>query len=254
MNNIKIIEKIYSSCTKAIVPIFIKRENSTSSMELWGTSFLVFFEEEYFLISARHVIISIKENHLIAMFGKKALILEDILFNLNKENDCAVAKITEEFVAKNNINISDIGFYPIDNEDGINFLDRYLILGYPATKKNILIPNCGKVDRSIHCLSFYERKLHVESDTTVSSPIAFDYSLKGLVNERNEKVTLDKLNGLSGGPIIQLYANSTNHINAKAIGVFLEWHKTKKELIGIDINFIKKLIKQASFEPHSIKE
>jgi hypothetical protein len=254
ITKIELAEKLAEDITRCIVAIY--RPRGTQSLELLGTGFTVEYCVQTYLVSAHHVIEHCKDQKLVININSKAACLENILFWISKSCDIAIAHIDDEIAS--NIGLKNAYCLPLIESCILkDAIDWYFFVGLRSSQRNTLRP-FGKYKKMAvrytnH--SFGGKPLEPKSKSTISNLIVFEYSKRSWVDSKGMKLNSSKLNGLSGGPLLQLYGNKESGVACVVIGVFVEYQKAHNELVfsGIDnvISAVKQVHSTRSYEADS---
>lgn len=224
-------------------PIYVKNPKEKTSAISIGTGFLVRYENRIFFITAYHVVKDIEKNdYIILNFHNQPLMMENVYFFIDKENDIAISYLSHDWLVNKDLkNIKAIDIMKDINTACLS--DAALLLGYPSSK-NKLSQKFDKKNRFGMGFGLYEKLEKTNSNTKLLNPIAFRFDPNNAYNEELEKIGLPPhLKGMSGSPILSYYAeNDSLHIKINIIGIFLEWYPKNKEVIGSTFESIKLLL------------
>jgi hypothetical protein len=218
-----------------VVPLFVGSVKSKEIAIGIGSAFILNVDKYKFLVTALHVLnIGIKSNLLIANIGGKAVYLEGLQFNFNKELDIAAALITDEWLSRNDL--KSIKAASILKSDlGWKRTGLYVAMGYPSSR-NELDARYRRLDRYCHSITLGQLK-EGGPPTKIPSALLLHYDHKCIVDSHEVQLgTQVGLQGMSGGPCLELLQNvdqnTEQELTFDAIGVLSEWHSTSRAIVA----------------------
>ena len=234
--NIDMIIEKWSAIT---APIFIEKLSPsgkpTGTIDLLGSAFCVSRRENYFLVTAAHVLESLPNGLAItARIGEKAALLNKLPFVISTEDDIAVTMLHASWTTQFGIDrVRSIDLD--DNKHGYSSLGTYISIGYPGSKNGIN-QRLNKLAINIHGTSFNEKLEKHDSSPHIKNPVAFRFNKKTALNSEKGRANPPCFSGTSGGPILEIVGipriDDSISISCRLEGIFLGWHKREKEVIG----------------------
>jgi hypothetical protein len=190
---------------KFTLPIY--SEIGTRKLSHIGTSSLLKINNNYFIVTAAHVLDNCKNNFPCIKIGKELMILEGFYSTITKEKKIRNDDLYDfAFTKLDNETAKSIGlkcFYNIDFYLKTIFinLDLFTFLGYPNSRNKVydrIVPKPYSFRSSTITLSQYNR-LNINSE----QHIGIFHKKDNVASSSGEKKTLPSLKGLSGGLILQ---------------------------------------------------
>lgn len=229
----------------AIVSFWKQKEFFNNSYECIGSGFLYERHGIKFCITALHVIsdgVGVPRSRifLLTMGGMTLL---DTNFLTNRENDLAVFFLKSSYVSDFKLDYENLVFFkqPVGY---LNFSNHLVFSGYPSTSSNKYTG--GSINRwKLNIQSYHTSdSSSFDVSTEIKNPIFFDFNGKGLLSDKGESKRVEKLNGLSGGPVFRLcFTGDETNYTAKPllVGMLVEW-KSRNSVVAVDVGFINKFL------------
>lgn len=234
--NIDLIIKKWSTIT---APIYIEKLSPsgrpTGAIALLGSAFCVSRNNNYFLVTAAHVLKGLPDGLAItARIGERAVLLNNRPFLLSMEDDLAITMLHASWTTQ--FGIDRVRSIDLDDEKkGYTRLGTYISIGYPGSKNGIN-QRLNKFAINIHGTSFNEKLEKHESKPHIKKPVAFKFNKKTALNSNKGRANPPCFSGTSGGPILEIVGltkfDDSISMSCRLEGVFLGWHKREKEIIG----------------------
>ena len=159
-------------------------------------------------------------------------------FRKSEEFDIAFCDLSEQWLQKNEI--SKIKSAQAQRElEGWERTGIYLAVGYPSTK-NVLSFKYRNLNRKCLSISLSKAK-DLKVSTSIKEPLIFLYDQKQVFDSTGTKLgPQPKLQGMSGGPCFELLRRNGEDLtfSLDAVGVLVEWHKTKRAIVASPITAI----------------
>lgn len=218
-----------------------------------GTGVLITDNEQFFLVSAAHVV----ENKLSSLYvrnGEKTIFQLHLESNINKvENrksdkiDVAVLKLTPSTVEELSkyhyfLEIRQLGVNHIVSRDG-----SYVTYGYPAsqTKKHYTTGTIIAEPTFIVMKAVTDEKVYNDLICVSTRNIIAEYPRNKMRKNDTEVIgTGPDLAGMSGGGFWNLHYDIDKNIDKKLVGILTEWSlKNRNYVIYTRIDIISEILR-----------
>lgn len=159
---------------------FSSNPKSKTGANGFGSGFLVRFLGSHYLVSALHVVENALEHGTVVVnINGKGIVLENIGFFKDSDNDIAAAPI-DEFLIRNGIN--SVPAVELDNENtSFEPIGYHLLMGYPGTK-NKLDTRWNKTERKLYSIIAQICSEETDVNTDISDTVLFEFDTKALVD------------------------------------------------------------------------
>jgi hypothetical protein len=238
--------------TKLVVPIYENDRRGRPSLH--GSGFFVRHNDHHFLVSAAHVLESLRRTELFYYSGVRTLrtLSGRLLTNPwtgDRDNDPIDVGV---------LHLSGRGLPPYPEVEKFPMDISYLrpgyrragrmhaIVGFPASKSSV-----NPAAREVEVSAFLYRSSSIPEDEYVShgcnarEHVCMHLDLKGAVDEDGKHRHFPKPQGMSGAPVFVLYdEDGTNDARVfPVVAVGTKYRKTAKLLVGTDVAVVLDMIR-----------
>ncbi len=241
----------------AVRPIYGASENEEPFHI--GSSVLLKVEPLYFFVTAAHVI-DFNEKTTLYIGGEKNLFqIEGECYitrsgdkqRTNDKYDVAFMNFSDDILNQLG-NIRFILPHEIDKNDIPSRGKAYLALGYPSSKNKSYSHYQKKVklDPLIFTGNSAESYSYSNLGVSNNTHILIKFHKQKVKDEHGKKMQAPDPYGMSGGGLWRLidFRNvesiGSNSLNAKLVGILIEWHKTEALMVALRLNLVIDAIRQ----------
>lgn len=235
LNSAQVFDDLVGRWQKIVIPFLASAKNSRTGAIVFGSGFMTTYRGKYFLVTAKHVLDDVMRHGTCAInVNGHVLLLEDLRFTIDHDNDLAFAPI-EEALFRNKVE----RVFVIDLTPGSpvrESLGYHLLMGYPATK-NKLDPRWGKVDRMLLSITAKKNEAKHLWVKNISDPVVFDYDPKKQFDSASQPAGQPpQPYGMSGGPALEVRFSWAEEVGFSLYvtlsGVLVEWHENKRAIVA----------------------
>ncbi|WFC42279.1 serine protease [Pseudoxanthomonas sp. SE1] len=204
-----------------LAPFFGNSIRSFVDAEGFGTGFVAKHQGEFFLITADHVVDDIdRYEACVANVLGRSLDVKALRFKRDASRDIAFARLTEDYLARSEID--SVRYFDLGRSwTAWQGTGIYVVSGYPASQNQLKL-KFGKTDR--HGLNIFCSASSAKPKSALTSYLAFSYDRKKLKNAQGCSFNSPKLNGISGGPCMELMVDTRRTLSFRLVGLVSEFH------------------------------
>lgn len=235
LHTAQIFDVLVERWRKIVVPFFTADPKSKTRAKGFGSGFMAVYKGVHFLVTAKHVLDDARRYGICAInINDHALLLQNIYFFTDPQNDLAFAPIEETLI--NNKIKSILAIDLTKKSAALERLGYHLLMGYPASR-NKLDPRWGKVDRMLLSITAEENAAKNILVKTISDPVIFDYDPKKQLDSSFKPTGQPPdLYGMSGGPALEVRFSRNEKeeysFHVTLSGVLVEWHDNKRAIVA----------------------
>lgn len=204
-----------------------------------GSGFLVNYNNAIFLVTAHHVLEALnKTAGAVAYIGGVGVDLSGLKFIGFPEDDVVVAHLDHEYAKSKNL--EKVKAFPLNKEmTEYKPVGYCFFMGYPSSR-NSMKKALNKYNRNIFGYSL-KADFKKSEKTMISNHSALNFDIDMMSDTSGNPLKPPALNGISGGPLFEIFINTSDHKPTYAlnlIGVFSEWRKKQKEIVCANTSVI----------------
>lgn len=231
------IDELTARWGNIVVPIFTDRRNSTnkSLIDGFGSAFVLSHRDNIFLVTALHVITGLNRSNIkIANINGVSVNLAGMDFITSVEYDIAISHLSQQLLRR--FNIQRIAALPTTTADSDwQKTNTYVTMGYPASKNRLNVAR-GHINRHMKAISMLPSRKNIGCASAIPNPVTLSYNSGSVFDSKLNRVNPPSLNGMSGGPTLQILVKERDNIRMNFTfafaGVFVELHKREKLAIS----------------------
>lgn len=244
------LDELAGTLALAVLPIFVQPGSDKLLLRGFGSCFILNVGINDYLVTAYHVVAELpryQQRYLI--LNERLVPFSNIAFVTDPENDLAVAKLCECWLADRDVALlPSIRYDPTLAEADVVDSGFLFVQGYPGSQ-NIVKGRYNHAKRELLSITLNE-VTDAPSGTRVKSPLAVRYQESKMLDSYGKpKFRQVALNGMSGGVIFQVGvtrgADGAVQPLCRPAGVLLEWHRNDEIIVGADMNAVNKLLSLA---------
>ena len=250
--DVTILTELATTWANITVPLYASIPNTLSDYAVFGSGFLVTYEDRRYLVTAKHVVDEIQRAGLVGInVAGKGAVADNLIFKVSKRHDLAIAQITNYWIRNNKL--SKVVCIPLVREESWSRTEVFLLAGYPASR-NRLQPAYDKTDLRYFCISALPHSKEISS--SIVDSISFGYDEKKIVNSALiNPGGKPPLHGMSGGPALRVIVNpKSRRISVEVAGVLCEWKKGERAIVAAPVSAIFELIEALPKMPENFSK
>lgn len=239
---LELVDELVHRWSSLVTPIFGNGKRP-GEMEGVGSGFVLSHMGKFYLVTARHVVETLKnqyEHQVVNIFGK-GLHLGGRGFKTDESFDIAITDLS--YSELKSLGFEKIQSFPLMTDSSWMPTGVFVVMGYPASK-NILNVKYGKIDRKLHSFTV-GLCTTANVPTNIVNAIVFDYDRNGMLYSNQSLAAPPALRGMSGGPALQVVVNNngtTPRVGLSLYGVLCEWHEKRCAIVAAPSAAIAELI------------